>query len=77
MSDYPGFIDTHIHYPQSEMIGAYGEQLLEWLEKYTFPTEKSLPIRPMPNALRIFLSMNYSAMEPPPPWSLAPCTHSR
>lgn len=36
----PGFIDTHIHYPQSEMIGAYGEQLLEWLEKYTFPTEK-------------------------------------
>ena len=35
----PGFIDTHIHYPQSEMIGAYGEQLLEWLETYTFPTE--------------------------------------
>ena len=35
----PGFIDTHIHYPQTEMIGAYGEALLEWLEKYTFPTE--------------------------------------
>ena len=35
----PGFIDTHIHYPQSEMIAAYGEQLLGWLEKYTFPTE--------------------------------------
>lgn len=35
----PGFIDTHIHYPQTEMIAAYGEQLLEWLEKYTFPTE--------------------------------------
>ncbi|HAK31892.1 MAG TPA: guanine deaminase, partial [Acinetobacter radioresistens] len=27
----PGFIDTHIHYPQSEMVGAYGEQLLSWL----------------------------------------------
>lgn len=36
----PGFIDTHIHYPQTEMIGSYGEQLLQWLEDYTFPTEK-------------------------------------
>lgn len=35
----PGFIDTHIHYPQTEMIAAYGEQLLEWLNQYTFPTE--------------------------------------
>lgn len=36
----PGFIDTHIHYPQTEMVAAYGSQLLEWLDKYTFPTEK-------------------------------------
>ena len=36
----PGFIDTHIHYSQLEMIAAYGEQLLEWLNKYTFPTER-------------------------------------
>ena len=36
----PGFIDTHIHYPQSEMVGAYGEQLLEWLNKHTFPAER-------------------------------------
>lgn len=36
----PGFVDTHIHYPQTEMIAAYGEQLLEWLNQYTFPTEK-------------------------------------
>jgi guanine deaminase len=35
----PGFIDTHIHFPQTEMIAAYGEQLLEWLNKYTFPIE--------------------------------------
>ncbi|MGL6017808.1 MAG: guanine deaminase [Gibbsiella quercinecans] len=35
----PGFVDTHIHYPQTEMIGAYGEQLLSWLQQYTFPTE--------------------------------------
>ncbi|MGE1561683.1 guanine deaminase [Pantoea septica] len=35
----PGFVDTHIHYPQTEMIGAYGEQLLQWLSQYTFPVE--------------------------------------
>jgi guanine deaminase len=35
----PGFIDTHIHFPQTEVIAAYGEQLLTWLNKYTFPTE--------------------------------------
>ncbi len=36
----PGFIDCHVHYPQTEMVAAYGEQLLEWLETYTFPTER-------------------------------------
>lgn len=36
----PGLIDTHIHYPQTEMMAAYGEQLLEWLNRYTFPTER-------------------------------------
>lgn len=35
----PGFIDTHIHYPQMDIVGAHGEQLLEWLERYVFPTE--------------------------------------
>ncbi len=36
----PGFIDTHVHYPQTEMIASYGEQLLEWLENYTYPVEE-------------------------------------
>jgi len=35
----PGFIDTHVHYPQSDMIASYGEQLLDWLQRYTYPTE--------------------------------------
>jgi guanine deaminase len=35
----PGFIDTHIHYPQTGVIASYGEQLLDWLEDYTFPAE--------------------------------------
>ncbi len=36
----PGFVDCHIHYPQTDMIASYGEQLLDWLEKYTFPAER-------------------------------------
>ena len=37
----PGFVDCHVHYPQTEMVAAYGQQLLEWLENYTFPTERA------------------------------------
>ena len=36
----PGFIDTHVHYPQTEMIASHGEQLLGWLTNYAFPTER-------------------------------------
>lgn len=35
----PGFVDSHLHAPQLEMIGSYGGHLLEWLNRYTFPTE--------------------------------------
>lgn len=35
----PGFIDPHIHYPQTDMIGSPAEGLLPWLERYTFPHE--------------------------------------
>ena len=32
----PGFIDLHIHLPQTKVIASYGAQLMEWLERYTF-----------------------------------------
>ncbi len=35
----PGFIDLHVHYPQTEMIASDSNQLLDWLERYTFLTE--------------------------------------
>jgi len=35
----PGLIDLHVHYPQLEVIAAYGTQLLDWLNRYTFPAE--------------------------------------
>ncbi len=35
----PGFIDTHLHFPQVQVIASWGAQLLDWLENYTFPAE--------------------------------------
>jgi guanine deaminase len=35
-----GFIDAHIHYPQTQVIGSYGAQLLDWLHNYTFVEEQ-------------------------------------
>ncbi|MCU0921276.1 MAG: guanine deaminase [Burkholderiaceae bacterium] len=35
----PGFIDTHVHSAQLDVIGSWGAQLLDWLETYTFPAE--------------------------------------
>jgi guanine deaminase len=35
----PGFVDCHTHYPQTDIVAAYGEHLLQWLERYTFPVE--------------------------------------
>ncbi|MGH6639303.1 MAG: guanine deaminase, partial [Polaromonas sp.] len=35
----PGFVDMHIHYPQTDVIGSPAEGLLPWLENYTFPHE--------------------------------------
>ena len=35
----PGFIDAHAHFPQMQVIGSYGAELLDWLNTYTFPAE--------------------------------------
>jgi len=37
----PGFIDAHIHYPQTDVIASHGRQLLDWLNDYTFPAESA------------------------------------
>ncbi len=36
----PGFIDTHVHCPQLDVIASYGSELLDWLNRYTFPAER-------------------------------------
>jgi guanine deaminase len=35
----PGFVDTHVHSPQLDVIGSYGTALLDWLDTHTFPAE--------------------------------------
>ena len=35
----PGFIDPHVHYPQTAMIASWGKRLIDWLTSYTFPEE--------------------------------------
>ncbi|MFZ4652709.1 MAG: guanine deaminase, partial [Rubrivivax sp.] len=35
----PGFIDTHVHSAQLDVIGSWGTQLLDWLNTHTFPAE--------------------------------------
>ena len=36
----PGFIDTHVHSAQLDVIASYGTELLDWLNTYTFPAER-------------------------------------
>jgi guanine deaminase len=38
----PGFLDAHVHYAQTPIVGAWGEHLLAWLERYAFPAELAL-----------------------------------
>ncbi|GAB2682057.1 guanine deaminase [Aliiglaciecola aliphaticivorans] len=53
----PGFIDSHLHFPQTEMIASYGEQLLQWLQNFTFPTETKFQNHDYAHAMaELFLS---------------------
>ena len=34
-----GFVDAHVHYPQTGIIASWGKRLIDWLNSYTFPEE--------------------------------------
>lgn len=36
---HAGFVDAHMHYPQTRIIASWGKQLIDWLNTYTFPQE--------------------------------------
>lgn len=51
-----GFIDCHVHFPQTQIIGAGGLQLIDWLEKYTFPAEQRFADRKLAHDVaKVFL----------------------
>lgn len=50
----PGFIDSHIHYPQTDRIASHGEQLLDWLERHIFPAEKAFVDKAHADAVAAF-----------------------
>lgn len=51
-----GFIDSHVHYPQTQIIGSYGEQLIDWLNRYTFVAEQGFASKDHARAVaRVFL----------------------
>lgn len=52
----PGFVDAHVHYPQVDVIAAWGSQLLDWLNTHTFPAEQAFADRAHADAVaQVFL----------------------
>jgi len=50
----PGFVDAHVHYPQTERIASHGEQLLHWLDRHIFPAEAGFSDRSHADAIAAF-----------------------
>ncbi|HEY6124581.1 MAG TPA: guanine deaminase [Steroidobacteraceae bacterium] len=51
-----GFIDCHVHYPQTQIVGAFGKQLIDWLNQYTFIAEQQFAVEEHARAVaRVFL----------------------
>jgi len=54
-----GFVDCHVHFPQTPIVAAYGSRLLDWLNKYIFPTELKFADPQFARAVaRVFLQEN-------------------
>ncbi|MCJ2186747.1 guanine deaminase [Novosphingobium beihaiensis] len=50
----PGFVDAHVHYPQTDRIASHGEQLLDWLDRHIFPAEKAFADKAHADAVAAF-----------------------
>jgi guanine deaminase len=50
----PGFVDAHIHYPQTDRIASHGDQLLQWLDRHIFPEERRFADRAHADAVAGF-----------------------
>jgi hypothetical protein len=73
----PGFIDAHVHYPQLDIVGAHGEQLLELARNATCSRRKPASRTGPMHAVSPGVSCASScATAPPPHWCSAPCIPS-
>lgn len=50
----PGFVDAHVHYPQVDVMAAWGAQLLDWLTTHTFPAEQAFADRAHADSVATF-----------------------
>jgi guanine deaminase len=50
----PGFVDAHVHYPQTDIVAAWGGSLLDWLTRHTFPAELAFSDRAYADAAARF-----------------------
>ena len=64
----PGFIDTHIHFPQVRILGGLGYSLLDWLEQLTLPEEAKFADLIRANHRGRIRDTISPRTEPPPPW---------
>ncbi len=48
---HAGFVDAHMHYPQTRMIASWGKRLIDWLNTYTFPEESKFADRAYADAV--------------------------
>ena len=74
----PGFVDTHVHFPQVRMIGALGMPLLDWLERSALPEEARLAdVDYAACGRRRSSSTGWRRPAPPRRWSSAPTSRPR
>jgi cytosine/adenosine deaminase-related metal-dependent hydrolase len=73
----PGFIDTHLHYVQTGIIGAQGGELLDWLERYTIRRSSPSPTMWWPARQPSCSATSSSGTAPRPPWYSARCMRDR
>ena len=65
----PGFVDTHVHYPQVRAIGGLGMPLLDWLERCALPEEARLADTTYAAAVAADFVDGLARPAPPPRWS--------
>jgi hypothetical protein len=73
----PGFVDSHVHSAQLDVIASYGSELLDWLERYTFPAEARHAERACPRPGGVLRRRAARSTARRRRWSTRRCTRPR